>query len=87
MANIKKILNEEIAKLDSQIGDLQRKREPLARALEALSGGASSAKGPPKAAEPVGKKSRKERTAAQRKAQSLKMKAYWAKKRKAAKKA
>jgi len=87
MANIKKILNEEIAKLDSQIGDLQRKREPLANALEALSGGTSSAKVPAKPTAPAAKKGRKGRTAAQRKAQSLKMKAYWAKKRKAAKKA
>ena len=87
MANIKKILNEEIAKLDSQIGGLQRKREPLANALEAVSGGTSSAKAPRKSAAPAAKKGRKKRTAAQRKAQSLKMKAYWAKKRKAAKKA
>ena len=84
MANIKKILNEEIAKLDSQVGDLQRKREPLANALEALSGGTSSAKSQAKSTATVAKKGRKKRTAAQRKAQSLKMKAYWAKRRKAA---
>ena len=68
-------------------------RDKLNRAIEALQGSAKRRGRPPKnplaasatpAAAPVAKK-RKRRSAAQRKAQAERMKAYWAAKRKKAK--
>ena len=63
-------------------------RDKLNRAIEALQGSAKRLGRPPKnplmAAAPVAKK-RKQQSAARRKAQAERMKAYWAAKRKKAK--
>jgi hypothetical protein len=63
-------------------------RDKLNRAIEALQGSAKRRGRPPKnpltAAAPVAKK-RKRQSAARRKAQAERMKAYWAAKRKKAK--
>ena len=63
-------------------------RDKLNRAIEALQGSAKRLGRPPKdtpkAAAPVAKK-RKRQSAARRKAQAERMKAYWAAKRKKAK--
>jgi hypothetical protein len=63
-------------------------RDKLNRAIEALQGSAKRQGRPPKnaaiAAAPVAKK-RKRQSAARRKAQAERMKAYWAAKRKKAK--
>jgi hypothetical protein len=69
---------------------LVSERDRLSRAIEALGGGARRRGRPPKndraltASQPR-KRKRKPMTAAQRKAHSTRMKAFWAKRRKAAK--
>jgi hypothetical protein len=80
--------------VDHIVALLIQERDKLNRAIEALQGPAKRRGRPPKnptaalgpvAAPPVKRKATK-RTAAQGKAQSERMKAYWAAKRKAAKK-
>jgi hypothetical protein len=73
---------------------LVAERDKLNRAIEALQGPAKRRGRPPKnpaaalvpAQAPAGRKARKLRTAAQRKAQAERMKAYWAKRKKDASK-
>ena len=66
---------------------LLAERDKLNRAIEALQGAAKRRGRPPKnplaaaAPAPAPRKKRKGRTAAQRKAQALRMKAYWAKRK------
>ena len=67
MRKIRKMLKDELGKLDGQIAELNKKRGPLAQALEALSGGKAAGEPPAKAMRTVVKKGRKKRTAAQRK--------------------
>jgi len=75
---------------DHIVALLVAERDRLNRALEALQGTAKRRGRPPKdlfaspAAPPV-KKGRRKFTAAQRKAQAARMKAYWAKRKKAGK--
>jgi hypothetical protein len=73
---------------DHIIALLVAERDRLSRAIDALQGPTKRRGRPPKnavasvsAAAPV-KKGRRKFTAAQRKAQALKMKAYWAKRKK-----
>jgi hypothetical protein len=75
MTDIRKILKAELSRLDSEIESLKGERSGIAKAMAALSGGESAKSLGP------GKRQRKKRTVAQRKAQSEKMKAYWARKR------
>jgi hypothetical protein len=79
---------------DQIVALLIAERDKLNRAIEALQGTAKRRGRPPKnplaaVAEPVApsrpEKKRKARTAAQRKAQAERMKAYWAKRKKQAK--
>ena len=65
---------------------LVAERDRLNRAIEALQGGTRSAAKPAKAS-PAGARHRKPMTAAQKKAHSERMKAFWAERRKQAKKA
>ena len=67
--------------LDQIIALLTSERDRLNSALEALQGPTKRRGRPPKSAAPVEKKSRR-RTAAQKRAQSKRMKEYWVKKRK-----
>jgi hypothetical protein len=74
---------------DHIVAMLVAERDRLSRAIEALQGPAKRRGRPPKSAlasfaapAPAKKKGRRTFTAAQRKAQALKMKAYWAKRKK-----
>jgi ElaB/YqjD/DUF883 family membrane-anchored ribosome-binding protein len=69
----------------AQIKKLQRDIDALMRAAGILAGGEvkAKAKAKAKAAQPKAKRTRKTMSAAARKAVSKRMKAYWAKRRKA----
>jgi hypothetical protein len=77
--------------LEHIVSLLIQERDRLNRAIEALQGPAKRRGRPPKnpisasVASPAPVRRRRKRTAAQRKAQAARMKAYWAKKRKATK--
>jgi hypothetical protein len=65
------------------IAMLIAERDKLNRAIEALQGSAKRRGRPPMAAAAIASAPKKKRSAAQRKAQAERMKAYWAKRKKA----
>ena len=80
-----KEITKALAAKQGQIKKLQRDIDALMRAAGILAGGEvkAKAKAKAKAAQPKAKRTRKTMSAAARKAVSKRMKAYWAKRRKA----